>query len=57
MTYEQQWQIECRAAELFQKDFPSGHMRRYLPQFKASYPDPVGDHYRRLAQAELFGTP
>jgi hypothetical protein len=52
--YNRAWAIEKRAAELFKRDYPTGNMpRRRLPQFRSSYPDPVGDHYRRLASAEL----
>lgn len=51
--YERQWAIEQRAAELFRKDYPSGNMPARLPQFRFSYPDPVGDIYRRMAEKEL----
>ena len=52
-NYEQQWAVEVYAEELFRRDYPSGSFTRRLPQFKSSYPDPVGDHYRRLARQEL----
>jgi len=42
-----------RAEELFKRDYPSGSFARRLPQFRSSYPDPVGDYYRRLAEKEL----
>jgi hypothetical protein len=52
-AYERAWRIELRAEELFKRDYPSGSFARRLPQFRSSYPDPVGDYYRRLATKEL----
>jgi hypothetical protein len=52
-AYERAWRIELRAEELFKRDYPSGSFARRLPQFRSSYPDPVGDYYRRLAAKEL----
>ena len=48
--YERLWHIELLAEALFKQDFPSGSFARRLPQFRSSYPDPVGDFYRRKAQ-------
>src|SRR6266478_3885634 len=48
-AYDRAWRIEQRAEELFKRDYPSGSFARRLPHFRSSYPDPVGDHYRRLA--------
>ena len=47
------WRIKQRAEELFKRDYPSGSFARRLPRFPSSYPDPVADHYRRLAAKEL----
>jgi hypothetical protein len=52
-AYDRAWRIEQRAEELFKRDYPSGSFARRLPQFRSSYPDPVGDYYRRLAEKEL----
>jgi hypothetical protein len=52
-AYDRAWRIEQRAEELFKRDYPSGSFARRLPHFRSSYPDPVGDHYRRLAANEL----
>jgi hypothetical protein len=52
--YERAWQIELEAERLFKKDYPTGSFARRLPQFRSSYPNPVGDHYRRLARQQLF---
>ena len=52
-AYDRAWRIEQRAEELFKRDYPSGSFARRLPQFRSSYPDPVGDYYRRLATKEL----
>jgi len=51
--YDRAWRIEQRAEELFKRDYPSGSFARRLPHFRSSYPDPVGDHYRRVAAKEL----
>jgi hypothetical protein len=51
--YDRAWRIEQRAEELFKRDYPSGSFARRLPHFRSSYPDPVGDHYQRLAAKEL----
>ena len=48
-AYDRAWRIEQRAEELFKRDYPSGSFARRLPQFRSSYPDPVGNYYRRLA--------
>jgi hypothetical protein len=52
-AYDRAWRIEQRAEELFECQYPSGSFARRLPQFHSSYPDPVGDYYRRLAEKEL----
>jgi len=52
-AYDRAWRIEQRAKELFKCQYPSGSFARRLPQFRSSYPDPVGDYYRRLAEKEL----
>jgi hypothetical protein len=52
-AYDRAWRIEQRAEELFKRDYPSGSFARRLPHFRSSYPDPVGDHYRRVAANEL----
>ena len=52
-AYDRSWRIEQRAEELFKCQYPSGSFARRLPQFRSSYPDPVGDYYRRLAAKEL----
>jgi hypothetical protein len=51
--HERQWRIELEAERLFKRDYPTGSFARRLSQFRSSYPDPVGDHYRRLAQEQL----
>jgi hypothetical protein len=53
VTYDRAWQIELRAEALFKQDYPTGSFARRLPQFQSSYPNPVGDHYRRLAAREV----
>jgi hypothetical protein len=53
--YERQWQIELEAERLFKRDYPTGSFARRLPQFRSSYPDLVGDHYRRLAREQQPG--
>lgn len=53
MTFEQQWAVELRAAELFRRDYPTGRMKIWLPQFRPSRRDPIGDAYRAKAQREL----
>ena len=52
-AYDRAWRIEQRAEELFKRDYPSGSFARRLPHFRSSHPDPVGDHYRRVAANEL----
>ena len=52
-AHDRAWRIEQRAEELFKRDYPSGSFARRLPHFRSSYPDPVGDHYRRVAAKEL----
>ena len=52
-AYDRSWRIEQRAEELIKRHYPSGSFARRLPQFRSSYPDPVGDYYRRLATKEL----
>jgi hypothetical protein len=52
-AYDRAWRIEQRAEELFKRHYASGSFARRLPQFRSSYPDPVGDYYRRLATKEL----
>ena len=52
-AYDRAWRIEQRAEELFKRDYPSGSFTRRLPHLRSSYPDPVGDHNRRLAANEL----
>ena len=52
-AYDRAWRIEQRAEELFKRDYPSGSFARRLPHFRSSYPDPVGDHYRRVAAKDL----
>ena len=47
-AYDRAWRIKRRAEELFKCRYPSGSFARRLPQFRSSYPDPVGDHYRRF---------
>jgi hypothetical protein len=51
--YDRLWQIELLAETLFLQDFPTGSFARWLPQFRASSPDPVGDCYRRRAVETL----
>ena len=52
-AYDRARRIEQRAEDLFKRDYPSGPFARRLPHFGSSYPDPVGDHYRRVAANEL----
>ena len=52
-AYDRAWRIERRAEELFKCRYPLGSFARRLPQFRSSCPDPVGYHYRRLAEKEL----
>ena len=52
-AYDRAWRVEQRAEELFKRDYPSRSFPRRLPQFRSSYPDPVGDYCRRLAAKEL----
>ena len=52
-AYDRAWRIEQRAEELFKCQYPSGSFARRLPQFRSSYPDPVGEYYRQLAAKEL----
>ena len=52
-SYDRAWRNEQRAEELFKCQYPSGSFARRVPQFRSSYPDPVGDYYRRLAAKEL----
>jgi len=52
-AYDRAWRIKQRAEEPFKHDYPSGSFARRLPHFRSSYPDPVGDHYRRVAANEL----
>ena len=48
--YEREWQIELNARELFKLGYPTGRFARRLPQFRRPYPDPIGDHFRRLTR-------
>ena len=52
-AYDRAWRIEQRAEELFKCQYPPGSFARRLPQFRPSYPDPVGEYYRQLAAKEL----
>src|SRR5260370_15734241 len=52
-AYDRAWRIEQRAEELFKCDYPSRFFARRLAHFRASYPDPLADHYRRLAANDL----
>jgi len=49
-AYDRAWRIEQRAEELFKRDYPPGSFARRLPQFRPSYPDPVGEYYRHSFQ-------
>ena len=53
-AYDRAWRIEQRVEERFKRDYPTGSFARRLPQFRSSYPDPVGDYYRELAAQELI---
>jgi hypothetical protein len=52
-AYDRAWRIKQRAEEPFKHDYPSGSFARRLAHFRSSYPDPVADHYRRLAAKGL----
>lgn len=49
--YEQEWQLQCKAVEIAARD--GIRIPRWLPQFRPSSADPVGDHYRNLARREM----
>lgn len=51
--YNRLWDIELKAEALFKADQPTGSFPTWLPQFKPRNPDPIGDHYCKLAAESL----